>query len=104
MTDFSGVPTQVRHPWRTALRTALQVTVSLAVVVPAMLALVQTYLGEYLPAEAMGALAWGAGLLVAVSSLVAGIMAIPAVNRQLTRWGVGPTPRPGAEADIQDFQ
>ena len=98
MTDFSGVPTQVRHPWRTALRTALQVAVSLAVVVPTVLALVQTYLGDYLPTEAMAAIVWGAGLLVAISSLTAGIMAVPAVNRALTRWGLGPVPRPGSDS------
>lgn len=81
--------TQQEHPWRAALRTAVQVFVALPTFLlglAAVLALVaQDAFAEYLP-EGWAAWLLAASLIVAaLAGLLSRIMAIPAVDRLLER-------------------
>ena len=87
------MPTQVKHPIKAALRTALAAVVVLVptyvVVVPEVL----TGLGDYIPPAAR---AWLAASVVFVTALIATItriMALPAVNDALTALGLGAEPK-----------
>jgi hypothetical protein len=75
-------PTQVRHPWRATVRTAIAAITSAALLVP----LVAHELGgESVP--------WVAAI-IGVAAAITRVMAIPAVNEWLTRWlDLGATPR-----------
>ncbi|QLQ16157.1 MAG: hypothetical protein HZY73_11390 [Micropruina sp.] len=92
-------PTQVRYPWRAALRTLLAYVVTAAVVLPIAYQIAEDALRAYLSPEVLAGVAWLVGLLVAISTAVTRIMAIPQVNDWLTRmldWGRRrslPTPR-----------
>lgn len=92
-------PTQVDFPWKATLRTAVQVVVSLAVVVPAILAALDSsglsqYLGSLWP-RLVGAGAF----LVALSAALARVMAIPQVNEWLKAVGLGAEPKPPQESN-----
>ena len=89
-------PTQVKYPWRAALRTVLAYVVAAGIVVPAVWSIAQDTLAGYLSPEVVTAAAWTVGLIVAVSAFVTRVIAIPAVNAWLTRLGVGATPAPDA--------
>jgi hypothetical protein len=68
------VPTQTRHPWRAAIRTAFQVTLALASLLPAILAGVDVPVG---------------GMFTQVIAVAAGItrvMAMPEVSTFLERF------------------
>lgn len=86
-------PTQVRYPWRAALRTLLAYVVTAAVVLPIAYQIAEDALRAYLSPEVLAGVAWLVGLLVAISTAVTRIMAIPQVNDWLTRmldWGAAP--------------
>jgi len=85
-------PTQVKYPWRAALRTTLAVVAGAGIVVPIAWSVAQDTLAGYLSPQVITAAAWTVGLIVAVSTFVTRIMAIPQVNGWLTRIGVGATP------------
>lgn len=90
-----STPTQVRFPLRAMLRTALAVILALGVVVPLS---VEIILDEWAKAAPVpeGARAWLLGAsaaIVAVSSALTRIMAIPTVNDWLGRVGMGATPK-----------
>ena len=70
-----GTPTQVRHPWRSTVRTAFQAFVGLAVLMPYLVD--AAGVDETLPGVA-GALA--------VSTAVSRIMALPQVEEFLARF------------------
>lgn len=74
-------PTQVTHPNKTTVRTALQVLVGLAAIVP----LVITDLG--VPATG-GVVVTVLGIAAAVTR----IMALPEVDRLLSQFGLGAEP------------
>ena len=78
-------PTQVAYPWRATVRTALAYIVGTAVVLPLVWTAVQQTLGAYLSPAVAAAIGWTVALLVAVSTAVTRVMAIPAVNAWLTR-------------------
>ena len=87
------MPTQVNHPVKATLRTVFAAAVVLVptyvVIVPEVLA----GLGDYIPPAAR---AWLAGSVVFVTALIATltrIMALPAVNDALTRFGLGAEPK-----------
>lgn len=71
---MSDQPTQVRNPWRTAFRTAFQVTLALASLIPV--------------AAAAGGLETKAGVaqVIGVCVIVTRIMAMPAVDEFLRRF------------------
>ncbi len=82
MSTEPATPTQVRHPWRASVRTWVVVFITLLPAVPLIL--------HELGVESMG---WA----LAISSIAAGltrVIAIPAVNAQLTKWlNLGAAPR-----------
>ena len=89
-----STPTQVRFPLRAMLRTALAVVLALGIVVPLA---VEVILDEWAKAAPVpeGARAWLLGAsaaIVAVSSALTRIMAIPTVNDWLGKVGMGATP------------
>ena len=78
-------PTQVRYPWRATARTVLQTLPALAVAVPAVVvAIEQDHPGLLGPAGVVA---------VTASGIVARVMALPAVNDLLTRFGLGAEPK-----------
>lgn len=86
--------TQQAHPWRAALRTALQVAVGLGLVVPLALAAMDETLGDVLPPE-VRAKVWAiGGGIIAVAAFLARIMAVPQVDRVLKRLGLSSSPEP----------
>ena len=89
-------PTQVKYPWRAALRTVLAYLVAAGIVVPAVWSIAQDTLAGYLSPEVITAAAWTVGLIVAVSAFVTRVIAIPKVNAWLTKLGVGATPAQAA--------
>ena len=89
-------PTQVKYPWRAALRTVLAYVVAAGIVVPAVWSIAQDTLASYLSPEVITATAWTVGLIVAVSAFVTRVIAIPQVDAWLTKLGVGATPAQAA--------
>lgn len=96
MTPATNFPatTQQAHPWRAALRTALQVAVTLGIVVPLALAALDETLGDLLPAETRATIWAVGGGIVAVSAFLARLMAIPQVDRLLKSLGLSSSPSP----------
>jgi len=95
--ELKAAATQVEHPWRTALRTAVQVGIpallGLGVVVPEVISIVLEEFGESMPAAVRIWLLGAGALITSAAAVLTRIMAIPAVDAFLTRWGVGANPR-----------
>lgn len=92
-------PTQVRYPWRAAVRTGLAVLVGLSLVLPVVWGIVNEELAKHGWVVSAPLAAFVATLIAIVSvaaSIVTRIMAIPQVSDLLTRAGIGPTPGPDA--------
>ena len=88
-------PTQVRHPWRAAARTALAVLVGLSIVLPIAWQIVGDELAKHGWSVPDNVAAVAAVVIASVSvaaGIVTRIMAIPQVSDLLTRAGIGPTP------------
>ena len=88
-------PTQVAHPWRASLRTAVAVLLGLALVLPIVWAIIGEELekvGWAIP-EPIGTVV---GIIIAAitaaAAIVTRVMAIPAVSDWLTKLNLGPTP------------
>ena len=78
-------PTQVRFPWRATARTIIQTLPAVAVAVPGVVAAIeQDHPGLTGP---VGVAA------LAASGIVTRVMALPAVNDLLTRFGLGAEPK-----------
>lgn len=90
------VPTQIAHPWKAVVRTALQTGLP-AVFLAGILAILQNtqqFLTELSPDSPYAIYVGGAVTFVtALSALNARIMANPAVNDLLTRFGLGAEPK-----------
>ena len=88
-------PTQVAHPWRATLRTAVAVLLGLALVLPIVWAIIGEELGKvgWVIPEPIGTVV---GVIIAAitaaAAIVTRVMAIPAVSDWLTRFNLGPTP------------
>ena len=92
-------PTQVRFPWRAAVRTALAVLVGMSLVLPVAWGIVNDELARHGWVVSAPVAATVATLIAAVSAaagIVTRIMAIPQVSDLLTRAGIGPTPNTDA--------
>lgn len=87
------MPTQTAYPWKATLRTVLGVILALGIVGPQLLAIVQEKLGGYIPPDVMTYIAWGVGLIVAISATFTRIIAIPTINAWLTKIGLGAEPK-----------
>ena len=92
------VPTQVAHPWKAVIRTAIQTGLP-AVVLGALIAILeasQDFITDLSPNSP-----WGVYIGMAVtgvtgfSVMLARIMANPQVNDLLTRFGLGAEPKNG---------
>lgn len=81
--------TQARRPARATLRTLVQQilgwVVAAGLVLPLALGIVQEELGDVIPPPAMGWIAAVVGVAVAISTVVARVMAIPTVEAFLRR-------------------
>lgn len=87
-------PTQVAHPWKATVRTAIQTFLAVAAVLVLVAPEVQAFVDQFWPGSPV--VAWigaGAAFVAALAGLVTRIMAIPAVNDLLTRVGLGASPR-----------
>jgi mannose/fructose/N-acetylgalactosamine-specific phosphotransferase system component IIC len=82
------VASQTRHPWRSTVRTAVQVGipafVALVFILPLILAEVVEGMGETLPDGVRTWLTAAAAAITAVGATLARVMAIPGVNRWFT--------------------
>lgn len=91
--------TQTDYPWKATLRTLVQVGipafVTLVGILPLIIQIILDEIGEQMPDGLRLWLVGAATLLTAVATALARIMAIPAVNAFLTRWGLGATPKQG---------
>lgn len=90
------VPTQQSHPWRATLRTAVQVGIpallTLCLVLPVVVQIILEELGEALPPGVRAWLLAAAALITAIASVIARIMAIPAVDAWLDRLRLSSAP------------
>jgi hypothetical protein len=88
--------TQVVHPWRATLRTAVQVGIPallvLVGVVPEVLTIVEGELGGHLPDGVRAWLLGAAAVVTAIAAALARIMALPAVDRALGHLGLKASP------------
>lgn len=102
--DVEVVPTQVRRPWRSMFRTAVQVAIptilSLGIVVPEIVKIVMEEAGESMPAGVRLVLLGVSGAIVAIAAALSRIMAIPQVEAFLRRYkllkGLAAAPEPPA--------
>ena len=98
-------PTQVAHPWRASLRTAVAVLLGLALVLPIVWAIIGEELGKvgWVIPEPVGTVV---GIIIAAitaaAAIVTRVMAIPAVSDWLTRFNLGPTPAGQAQPEPID--
>lgn len=70
-------PTQVRRPWRSTIRTVVQLVVAVATVAPLVAA------GVYVDVDQAPAIV---GQVLAAAAVVTRVMALPAVEAFLRRW------------------
>ncbi|MGW5377427.1 hypothetical protein ACWESM_18475 [Nocardia sp. NPDC003999] len=68
-------PTQVRFPWRAAIRTTFQLGVGTAAAMP-----------QLVESSGLPDTAWGVGTALAVSLTITRVMAIPAVDILIDRY------------------
>lgn len=82
---MSDQPTQVRFPWRATVRTVIQAIPAVAVAVPGVVAAIEQ--------DHPGLLGPVGLVAVTASGIAARVMALPAVNDLLTRFGLGAEPK-----------
>lgn len=109
ITTDNASATQTEHPWRSALRTVLQVALfayPVFLALPEILKIIDEDLGDFLPDEARAQLLLIATVIAAGAGAIARIMAIPAVEKALRKIGAGAAPTEltygdwtGADAD-----
>lgn len=103
MTDYepkhraaTGSSTQEQNPWRTVLRTVIQVgpvaVFALLVVLPPVLNDVLVTFGEQLPPGIYTVLAATAGALTLIAAITARVMAHPKVNELLRKYAPAAAP------------
>jgi len=82
-----------RATWRTVVSYALSTIMTLGVIVPVALAIIQEELGELIGDQGMAVLFAISGVVVAIAAALTRIMAIPAVDAALRRFGLSSTPK-----------
>lgn len=89
--------TQVEYPWKATLRTIVQVGIpaflTLLVAVPLIIQIVLDEFGETMPDRLRLWLLAAAAFVTALAAAITRIMAIPAVNAWLSRFGLAAKPR-----------
>lgn len=78
--------TQQKYPWRSAVRTGVQVALGAVALLIVAIPLVVEHLGPWLPEAWIGWLAGAVAFLTALSTLIARIMAAEPVIRFVSRW------------------
>lgn len=84
ITRENAIATQTQHPWRSTVRTGIQVVTGLAAAAP----LVYTAITLQEPSQALGA----AGVALATSAAITRVMALPIVEQTLRKIGLGASP------------
>ena len=98
-------PTQVAHPWRASLRTAVAVLLGLALVLPIVWSIITEELdkaGWDVPEPVASVVVAIIAAVTAAAAIVTRVMAIPAVSDWLTRFNLGPTPAGGTQPEPID--
>ncbi len=85
------VPSQVQFPWKATIRTLVAGIVSCVIVLILIIPVGLDVFAPYVSADVQGKATWILGILVALSTFVTRIMAIPQVNKVLTKLGLGAT-------------
>lgn len=86
---------------RTALQVGVPAFLFLVVVLPPVIDVIDTELGEHLPAGFRLWMTGAAAVLTAVAAAVSRIMALPVVNDWLSRYTPFGTVKPGAAKQLQ---
>ena len=92
----TNTPTQVAHPIRAVLRTAVAVIVTLATILPVAWSIIGEELanaGVVIPDNVGAVVAGAIALVVAVSGILTRIMALPAVDDMLAIFGLSAQPQ-----------
>lgn len=82
-----------RATWRTVVSYALSTVMTLGIVVPVVLTVIQEELGALIGERGMAVLFAISGVVVAIAAALTRIMAIPAVDAALRRFGLSSTPK-----------
>jgi hypothetical protein len=82
-----------RATWRTVVSYTLSTVMTLGLVVPVVLSILQEELGALIGESGMGVLVAISGVVVAIAAALTRIMAIPAVDAALRRFGLSSTPK-----------
>ncbi|GAA1893724.1 hypothetical protein GCM10009715_43620 [Paeniglutamicibacter psychrophenolicus] len=85
----TGTPTQVAHPVKTSLRTAVAYLVAAAIFLSAAIPLMQEHLGDYLPESWVVWLTGAAAFLVALATFITRLMALAQAQDFLANIGLG---------------
>lgn len=88
-THVKTTPTQVAHPWRAALRTAVQIIIPAAILFVVAQPIIEDQMGAYLPDAWSAWYAGAAGFLTAAGATLTRLMALPSAQRLLERIGLG---------------
>lgn len=94
MTSKTSVPSQVRHPWKTSVRTAIQTFIAFAIIAGLAAPELQGFVGQFWPGSPL--VAWigtGAVFVGALAGLITRLAAIPGVDSLLTKAGLGAEPK-----------
>lgn len=101
MSKHLATTTQQKYPgrasWRTAVQSAIGTLLTLGVVLPIVVVILNEQLGTYLPDAWEAWLVGAAGVVAALSAAVARVMAVPAVDAWLKRIGLSSSPTPDPE-------
>lgn len=93
-TPTTPAPTQVVHPWKAALRTALQTFVAFAAIAGLAAPLVSDFVAQFWPGSpVIGWIGVGAAFVGALAGLLSRLAALPGVNAFLTSIGLGAQPK-----------
>jgi len=82
-----------RATWRTVVQNLLAVVLTAGVVLPVVVAILGEELAAILPASWLAWLVGGAASVAAIAAALTRIMAIPAVDAALRRFGLSSTPK-----------
>ena len=95
MTDpTTPVPTQVVRPWRTSIRTGIQIALAFITLYAVAADPINEFITQFWPNSPVIAIITGAGaILSGAGLLITRLMALPQVNEFLTLIGLGAAPK-----------
>jgi hypothetical protein len=90
----STTPTQVERPWRTSIRTGIQVALSFIALYSVAAEPINEFIAKFWPDSPVIAVVTGVGAILSGAGLViTRIMALPQVDAFLTAIGIGAKPK-----------